>query len=72
MKKREYIKPIIEQIDIDNQISVLMVTNPPTGPGEETDPFAFRNNSSGFPDAKLPSSGYGANTPFGGSTPDYQ
>lgn len=72
MNKKSYIKPLIELIHIDNQISVIMATDPPIGPGQPEGPLSIKQNSSPFPASTPPSQGYGSSSPFGGSTPDYQ
>ena len=72
MTKRKYIKPLLEQINIDNHVSVLMVTTPPGGPGEGGDPLSISAPPSPFSATTPPSAGYSNKSPFGGSTPDYQ
>ncbi len=34
MQKKKYIKPRIEWIPLDNEISLALESNPPIGPGE--------------------------------------
>jgi hypothetical protein len=34
MKKPPYIKPAIEKVAIDNEISVVLMSTEPTGPGD--------------------------------------
>ncbi|NDP20790.1 MAG: hypothetical protein GZ091_06890 [Paludibacter sp.] len=34
VKKRLYITPYIQQIKLDNEISLALESNPPVGPGE--------------------------------------
>lgn len=35
MKKKKYIAPQIELIELDNDISLILESTPPSGPGEE-------------------------------------
>ena len=35
-KKKTYIVPLIEQIKLDNEISLVLESDPPFGPGEQT------------------------------------
>ena len=34
IKKRNYVAPVIEQIKLDNEISLALESTPPVGPGE--------------------------------------
>lgn len=34
INKREYVSPKLEQIQLDNEISLVLESNPPTGPNE--------------------------------------
>jgi len=45
-RKREYTTPVIEQIQIDNTISLVLESTPPDGPGEVLGaaPEYFNNN----------------------------
>jgi hypothetical protein len=44
--KRTYLAPQIEQIKLDNEISLALESSPPTGPGEPTSqaPEYFNND----------------------------
>jgi hypothetical protein len=35
MEKKQYIEPEIEHIELDNEISLALQSEPPLGPGEE-------------------------------------
>jgi hypothetical protein len=43
-KKRTYSSPQIERIQLDNEISLTLESNPPTGPGEARAPEYFNND----------------------------
>lgn len=63
--KRKYIKPIIEVYKIDQEISLVMASGPPTDPPEELSPAAAPESSSDFqPTLK-------SESPFGGDAPNY-
>jgi len=44
--KRSYNPPKIEQVKLDNEISMVLESTPPTGPGDETSllGFGYYNN----------------------------
>ncbi|MFO7851303.1 MAG: hypothetical protein ACQERS_14725 [Bacteroidota bacterium] len=42
MSKKEYIRPKLKRIDLDNSISIIMMT-PPDNPGKP--PWASKNNN---------------------------
>ena len=72
--KKYYTTPKIEEVEIDREMSLLMVTNPPTEPTDPTDPEEIDGvgsyNSKDLPSyrsATYPE----ASTPFGGSMPEY-
>ena len=46
IKKREYSAPVIEQIKLDNEISLALESAPPAGPSETMNnmPEYFNNN----------------------------
>ena len=72
MSKKHYIKPLIQQIDIDNEISVLLSSErPPVGPGEDT-PMGTSIQPNLFPSSPLHTSPSVSSSPFGGIRPDYQ
>jgi len=43
-QKRDYARPQIERIKLDNEISVFMVSEPPGDPGESIQPEHFSFN----------------------------
>ena len=48
MEKKKYIKPRIEWIPLDNEISLALQSGPPEGPGETVNSNVeyFNNNNS--------------------------
>jgi hypothetical protein len=46
MKKKNYSVPQLEIITLDNEISLVLATNPPAGPGESTPEDKDKNNES--------------------------
>ncbi|SMO72742.1 hypothetical protein SAMN06265379_1066 [Saccharicrinis carchari] len=65
--KKIYSKPLLEVIDVDFQISMVMDSDFPGGPGDNP-PAAQRTPQQG--PAQL-SNTSADNDPFGGSTPQY-
>lgn len=48
MEKKKYIKPRIEIIFLDNEISLALESNPPDGPGEAYNSHYELSNSEPF------------------------
>lgn len=68
ISKKKYTKPQVEKMDIDHEISLVMMTGGPPG-----DPTMTIERSGGVKSQSgnaVPPSGQ--NDPFGGSTPDYK
>ncbi|WP_066627015.1 hypothetical protein [Labilibacter marinus] len=64
-RKKRYFRPVVEEIDIDNEISLMMTSLPPGDPGDDN-PF-------GMSQAKQREELIfkNQNSPFGGDSPDY-
>ncbi len=46
INKREYTTPVVDIVILDNEISLVLATNPPGGPGEGSDENNKANNDS--------------------------
>lgn len=70
--KKTYAKPVIEEVEIDREMSLVM-ESPPVNPGDPTPPEPLDTSESTVKD--LPSYRSAtypeASTPFGGSMPEY-
>ncbi len=64
-KKKIYIKPQLEATEIDYEISLVMMTSPPPGPGS-----AMESQSTSQTPVQTNAPSYESD-PFGGSSPDY-
>ena len=43
--KKTYITPELEIVILDNEISLVLASNPPAGPGEAIDPAFFEEET---------------------------
>jgi hypothetical protein len=72
--KKSYTTPKIEEVEIDREMSLVMVTDPPIPPDDPTDPGDLEGVGS-YDQKELPSYRSAtypeASTPFGGSMPEY-
>lgn len=62
---------MIHLFDIDNQISILMVTTPPVGPGEDGGPLGRSTMPTQPFTSPIKEVPFEKGTPFGGSRPEY-
>lgn len=72
MRNNKYIKPSKQQVEINNSISILMVTIPSSGLGEDGGQIQSLNASPIFNNNPLKVAPSESSTPFGSSRPDYQ
>lgn len=42
--KRKYIKPVVDRVKLDNEIALILNSNPPIGPDEDFGHNAIRLN----------------------------
>lgn len=63
--KRAYIPPTIETYQIDQEICLIMASTEPNGGQDPWDPSAAPSPTPEYPTT------LNSDTPFGGTTPDY-
>lgn len=67
--RKPYHKPFIEEISLDKEISLIMISTPPVEPGPTNPPPPLPTGASTTPDYGTQT--YKTKDPFGGSKPVY-